>query len=361
MRADGVAGPGRGGGGAGLRQGPRDPHRLHPRPQRAAARASGWPLARQRATQALTASLSLAEAVARRARRARRTASTARRRGSGCSRRRPAGACRSPAPRRAPRTPSRPARPTTRSPAALPRGGRRRSGRARPRRGTGVALAVPVRVGGQVLGVLEVRCERARERELDWVTALADVGEPARPLPEAAAGRGRPPALRPLRQPHRPAEPLVLPRHARAHAARARGASARAARSSSSTSTASRRSTTASATPPATSCCRRWPSGCGPGRAAPTSWRASAATSSRCWCRTWRAPTTPRSSPAGCSTAWRGPAAPTTTTSRSARAPASASTPRTAPTPTRCCATPTSRCTAPSRRARTPTASSPRR
>jgi diguanylate cyclase (GGDEF)-like protein/PAS domain S-box-containing protein len=44
-----------------------------------------------------------------------------------------------------------------------------------PLAGPGVELAVPVRVGGTVLGVLAVRCERARERELDWVTALADV------------------------------------------------------------------------------------------------------------------------------------------------------------------------------------------
>jgi diguanylate cyclase (GGDEF)-like protein len=44
-----------------------------------------------------------------------------------------------------------------------------------PASGTGVALAVPVRAGGSVLGVVEVRCERARERELDWVPALADV------------------------------------------------------------------------------------------------------------------------------------------------------------------------------------------
>jgi diguanylate cyclase (GGDEF)-like protein/PAS domain S-box-containing protein len=44
-----------------------------------------------------------------------------------------------------------------------------------PAMGTGVGLAVPVRAGGSVLGVLEVRCEKAREREIDWVTALADV------------------------------------------------------------------------------------------------------------------------------------------------------------------------------------------
>ena len=40
---------------------------------------------------------------------------------------------------------------------------------------TGVELAVPVRAGGSVLGVLEARWENARERELDWVAALADV------------------------------------------------------------------------------------------------------------------------------------------------------------------------------------------
>jgi diguanylate cyclase (GGDEF)-like protein/PAS domain S-box-containing protein len=45
-----------------------------------------------------------------------------------------------------------------------------------PEGGAGVSLAVPVRVGGQVLGVLEVRCERARSRDEEWVPALADVG-----------------------------------------------------------------------------------------------------------------------------------------------------------------------------------------
>jgi len=45
-----------------------------------------------------------------------------------------------------------------------------------PDDGAGVSLAVPVRVGGQVLGVLEVRSERARSREAAWVPALADVG-----------------------------------------------------------------------------------------------------------------------------------------------------------------------------------------
>ena len=34
---------------------------------------------------------------------------------------------------------------------------------------------MPVRAGGTVLGVLETRWENARERELDWVAALADV------------------------------------------------------------------------------------------------------------------------------------------------------------------------------------------
>ena len=45
-----------------------------------------------------------------------------------------------------------------------------------PSRGAGVALAVPVRVGGQVLGVLEVKCARAQSRDPDWVPALADIG-----------------------------------------------------------------------------------------------------------------------------------------------------------------------------------------
>jgi diguanylate cyclase (GGDEF)-like protein/PAS domain S-box-containing protein len=45
-----------------------------------------------------------------------------------------------------------------------------------PEGGAGVSLAVPVRVGGQVLGVLEVRCARARSRDAEWAPALADVG-----------------------------------------------------------------------------------------------------------------------------------------------------------------------------------------
>jgi diguanylate cyclase (GGDEF)-like protein/PAS domain S-box-containing protein len=44
-----------------------------------------------------------------------------------------------------------------------------------PEGGAGVSLAVPVRVGGQVLGVLEARGGRARSREPGWVGALADI------------------------------------------------------------------------------------------------------------------------------------------------------------------------------------------
>lgn len=40
----------------------------------------------------------------------------------------------------------------------------------------GTALAVPVRIGGSPLGVLEVRCARRRERDESWVAMLADVG-----------------------------------------------------------------------------------------------------------------------------------------------------------------------------------------
>ena len=83
------------------------------------------------------------------------------------------GARRWPAPRRAPRT-LRPAPAPTRSPSScLEEGVAVWEGPADV--GSGVELAVPVRAGGTVLGVLEVRCERARERELDWVAALADV------------------------------------------------------------------------------------------------------------------------------------------------------------------------------------------
>jgi diguanylate cyclase (GGDEF)-like protein/PAS domain S-box-containing protein len=41
--------------------------------------------------------------------------------------------------------------------------------------GNGATLAVPVRIGGQVLGVLEVRWKRAPAREADLVPAVADV------------------------------------------------------------------------------------------------------------------------------------------------------------------------------------------
>jgi PAS domain S-box-containing protein len=40
----------------------------------------------------------------------------------------------------------------------------------------GAALAVPVRVGGQLLGVLEARCGAARPRQDEWVAALGDIG-----------------------------------------------------------------------------------------------------------------------------------------------------------------------------------------
>jgi diguanylate cyclase (GGDEF)-like protein/PAS domain S-box-containing protein len=45
-----------------------------------------------------------------------------------------------------------------------------------PAAGAGVRLGVPVRVGGQVLGVLEMQCGDARSRDAAWVPALADVG-----------------------------------------------------------------------------------------------------------------------------------------------------------------------------------------
>ncbi|HEX9186751.1 MAG TPA: EAL domain-containing protein, partial [Vicinamibacteria bacterium] len=40
----------------------------------------------------------------------------------------------------------------------------------------GVSVGVPVRAGGQMLGVLELRAHRARSREADWLPALADTG-----------------------------------------------------------------------------------------------------------------------------------------------------------------------------------------
>jgi len=40
----------------------------------------------------------------------------------------------------------------------------------------GVSVAVPVRAGGQVMGVLELHSGRARSREADWLPALADTG-----------------------------------------------------------------------------------------------------------------------------------------------------------------------------------------
>jgi diguanylate cyclase (GGDEF)-like protein/PAS domain S-box-containing protein len=40
----------------------------------------------------------------------------------------------------------------------------------------GVSVGVPVRAGGQMLGVLELRADRARSREAGWLPALADTG-----------------------------------------------------------------------------------------------------------------------------------------------------------------------------------------
>jgi diguanylate cyclase (GGDEF)-like protein/PAS domain S-box-containing protein len=47
---------------------------------------------------------------------------------------------------------------------------------APPEGAKGVSLAVPVRLGSQVLGVLEVSSSVSRSRDEDWVPALADVG-----------------------------------------------------------------------------------------------------------------------------------------------------------------------------------------
>ncbi len=45
-----------------------------------------------------------------------------------------------------------------------------------PPGGQSAALGVPVRVSGQTLAVLEVRCPRAREQDPGWVATLGDVG-----------------------------------------------------------------------------------------------------------------------------------------------------------------------------------------
>ena len=42
--------------------------------------------------------------------------------------------------------------------------------------GAGVSVAVPVRAGGQVMGVLEICGDKARSRDADWLPALADTG-----------------------------------------------------------------------------------------------------------------------------------------------------------------------------------------
>jgi diguanylate cyclase (GGDEF)-like protein/PAS domain S-box-containing protein len=42
--------------------------------------------------------------------------------------------------------------------------------------GGGVALAVPVRAGGQIMGVLEIRAAHASSRDAEWLGALADTG-----------------------------------------------------------------------------------------------------------------------------------------------------------------------------------------
>jgi diguanylate cyclase (GGDEF)-like protein/PAS domain S-box-containing protein len=129
--------------------------------------------ARQRATQALTASLSLAEASP--------AVLDALVHGLGCTEARLwvaegdpplpslAGTSSSPPPAPMPVPPDDSlARRTLEDGAAAWSGP--------PPRGAGVTLAVPVRVGGQVLGVLEVSCDRALAREDEWVPALADIG-----------------------------------------------------------------------------------------------------------------------------------------------------------------------------------------
>ena len=222
----------------------------------------------------------------------------------------------------------------------------------------GVELAVPVRAGGTVLGVLEARWEHARERELDWVAALADVASLLalflkRQRAEADLQRfARYDSLTGL--PNRSFFLDTLERTL-SRAGRQRTRSALVFLDLDGFKAVND----------------------GLGHAAGDSVLQTMAERLRAGTRTSdlvariggdeftvllqnlsRADDAALVDARPARPAGEDRAAPRTTRSRSARAPASASTPRTAPTPTRCCATPTSRCTAPSRKARTPTASS---
>ncbi len=117
---------------------------------------------------------------------------------------------------------------------------RRLPGAPHPRgRGRGVGGPAPTRRRGRARGARAcgragARCSRGELRPGALAGGRLGPGpgrhrQPLRPLPQAAAGRGRPPALRALRQPHRPSQPLVLSRHPGPHAV-ARGAPAHAQR-----------------------------------------------------------------------------------------------------------------------------------
>ncbi len=166
--------------------------------------------ARQRATQALTASLSLAEASP--------AVLDALVHGLDCTEARLWVADGDPP------APSL-AGTSSGAPAALAPGAARRLPRAPHARGRGRGVGRPAPArrrcrarGAGARGGTGARGPRGEVRASPVAGCRLGPGprrhrQPPRSLPQAAARRGRPPALRALRQPHRPSQPLVLPRH----------------------------------------------------------------------------------------------------------------------------------------------------
>ena len=224
-------------------------------------------------------------------------------------------------------------------------------------RGVQAALGVPVRVGGRLLGVLEVLFAASPARDEAWVSALGDIGN------QLGLFLNRQRAEADLQRLARYDSLTGLPNRSFFLESLERTLS-RAARRGSRAALVfldldgfkgvNDRLGHAAGDAVLQAVAERLRGG----RAARTSSPGWGATSSPSSSRTSRAPTTRPSWPGGCSSGWPGPSPWTSSRSRSARARASASTPRTARTRGPSSGTPTSPCTGRSRRARAPTASS---